>query len=354
MGIINLVCQNCGGELKLDDSREVGLCKYCGAKVIIKDEIIKNTHVHNITKYVYNEGGGKGADEHILDGERLLEVEQPTKAAAAFHKAIDAEPTNWLAWLKLSTLDPLTRNFQTAYKFAPAENTDEVLDKWTSFICDAAAFGSAYKTVKEPHKETLLKRWLDFMKNNPNKTDYINTYETVGAAEKEIVLDFAIKDMTKLHPAAHSNVIDFLCTNANAEQRQKLFDCIMEHYDFRAFAIPKAEDLQLVALAGRWFPTHWRTKLMAAMTRDLDRDLQGTSTTGKNYMEAYKLALKQEGEEVANDIVRHLLIHKELLMNFPFYQPLLADINKANKGALKRAEVSLKKDKKQQQKSRKP
>ncbi|MBQ3736534.1 MAG: hypothetical protein II855_06330 [Candidatus Methanomethylophilaceae archaeon] len=46
MGVIVLRCPHCHGNLELDDSREFGLCQYCGSKVMIE----KNIAINNLLK----------------------------------------------------------------------------------------------------------------------------------------------------------------------------------------------------------------------------------------------------------------------------------------------------------------
>ena len=39
MALINVKCNSCGGEVKLDDSRKEGYCLYCGSKLLLQDYI---------------------------------------------------------------------------------------------------------------------------------------------------------------------------------------------------------------------------------------------------------------------------------------------------------------------------
>ena len=41
MTLVALKCPNCGGSLDLEDSREFAFCQYCGTKVMIQEEIVK-------------------------------------------------------------------------------------------------------------------------------------------------------------------------------------------------------------------------------------------------------------------------------------------------------------------------
>ena len=50
MSLIALTCPKCGGNLEFEDSRDFGFCQYCGAKVMIKDEV-NNTVNNTVNNY---------------------------------------------------------------------------------------------------------------------------------------------------------------------------------------------------------------------------------------------------------------------------------------------------------------
>ena len=39
MALISLKCPQCGGEIQLDDIREIGFCMYCGNKVVVQEAV---------------------------------------------------------------------------------------------------------------------------------------------------------------------------------------------------------------------------------------------------------------------------------------------------------------------------
>ncbi len=41
MALVLLKCPNCGGSLDLEDSREFAFCQYCGSKIMIQEEIVR-------------------------------------------------------------------------------------------------------------------------------------------------------------------------------------------------------------------------------------------------------------------------------------------------------------------------
>ena len=95
---INLICEQCGGNIILDNSHEIGTCEYCFASFLIKqDKIIQNI-TQNITKHVYGYEG-KDVEELLMDGYKLISIGDNARANEKFKRAIDIQPDCWSAWL---------------------------------------------------------------------------------------------------------------------------------------------------------------------------------------------------------------------------------------------------------------
>ncbi len=99
---ISLLCEQCGGNVELDDTREFGFCTFCKTKILVKSDTIVNEVTQNIIKHVYGHEG-KDVDELVADGNKLLEVGDYKKANAKFKNAISIDPKNWDAWLGYAT-----------------------------------------------------------------------------------------------------------------------------------------------------------------------------------------------------------------------------------------------------------
>lgn len=98
MAKISLKCEQCGGNIILDDSHEFGTCEYCYAQFAIKkDEIIYKV-TQNITKHVYGYKG-KDVEELLMDAYKLMSLGDKKKANSKYKQALDIEPDNWSAWL---------------------------------------------------------------------------------------------------------------------------------------------------------------------------------------------------------------------------------------------------------------
>lgn len=98
MAKISLICEQCGGNIILDNSHEFGRCEYCLAEFIIKNDEIIYKVTQNIIKHVYGIEG-KDVEELLVDGYNLIDLRDDKKANAKFSKALNIEPDNWYAWL---------------------------------------------------------------------------------------------------------------------------------------------------------------------------------------------------------------------------------------------------------------
>lgn len=98
MAKIRLICEQCGGNIILDNSHEIGTCEHCFAQFVIKQDRIVQKITQNITKHVYGYEG-KDVEELLTDGYKLIELGDDIKANAKFKQAINIEPDCWGAWL---------------------------------------------------------------------------------------------------------------------------------------------------------------------------------------------------------------------------------------------------------------
>lgn len=98
MAIISLTCEQCGGNIRVDNSHKFGICEYCNVQYMIqKDEIVQKITQH-ITKYVYGYEG-KDVEEILLDAYKFIEIGDAPKANMKFKQALNLEPDCWGAWL---------------------------------------------------------------------------------------------------------------------------------------------------------------------------------------------------------------------------------------------------------------
>lgn len=98
MAKISLICEQCGGNIILDNSHEIGTCEHCFSQFVIKQDQIVQKITQNITKHVYGYEG-KEVEELLKDGYKLIDLGDDRKANVKFKQAINIEPDCWSAWL---------------------------------------------------------------------------------------------------------------------------------------------------------------------------------------------------------------------------------------------------------------
>lgn len=164
MAKISLTCTQCGGNIILDNSHEIGTCEHCLAQFVIKEDQIIQNITQNITKHVYGYEG-KDVEELLNDGYKLMDLGDDGKANAKFRKAIDVEPNCWSAWLGYASTGgdrsgylSVVPAFLKAYNAATEEKQEsETYIEMVRYLPDGnlrAAFIRAFNVAsrKERHK----------------------------------------------------------------------------------------------------------------------------------------------------------------------------------------------------------
>jgi len=143
MAKVSLICEQCGGNVVLDDAHEFGYCSHCKAKVLIKSDTIINEVTQNITKHVYGLEG-KDVDELVADGNSLHKLGDTKNANAKYKQAISIEPNNWDAWLGYAATGgdgtgyiSCVPAYRKAYNVAAGEAQEAAtFTSMTSFLAD--------------------------------------------------------------------------------------------------------------------------------------------------------------------------------------------------------------------------
>ena len=97
MAAIKLKCEQCGGNIILDSSHEIGTCENCFSQFVVKQDQIVQKITQNITKHVYGIDG-KDVEELLIDAYKLIDLDENKKANLKFKRAIDIDPNCWSAW----------------------------------------------------------------------------------------------------------------------------------------------------------------------------------------------------------------------------------------------------------------
>ena len=97
MALKPAICTQCGANIEVDDSKEAGICKYCGT-AFITEKVIANynyTTVHNITNNVtkiINGKAGDDAEDFFNRGLTNLKLKKYVDARDNFEEAIKLSP----------------------------------------------------------------------------------------------------------------------------------------------------------------------------------------------------------------------------------------------------------------------
>lgn len=166
MSRISLICEQCGGNIILDNSHEIGTCEHCFAQFIVKQDQIVQKITQNITKHVYGYEG-KDVEELLNDGYKLISLGDKKKANAKFKQAINIEPNCWSAWLGYASTGgdrsrylSLVPAYRKAYSIAADEKQEaDTYVNMTRYLPDRhlrAAFVRAFNVASREERHNIF------------------------------------------------------------------------------------------------------------------------------------------------------------------------------------------------------
>lgn len=146
MGLVAAKCTQCGANIKVDDTKDAGICEFCGTPFVTEKVINNyNTYVTNNFAGANINVAGANADNLLKMAENAIEAENGSEALNYVNKALEANPESSKAWIlkmkivKLqddlhnNQLDTFSVNVQEtttygnkAIEYASAEEKEEV------------------------------------------------------------------------------------------------------------------------------------------------------------------------------------------------------------------------------------
>jgi len=97
MAMVAAKCTECGAAIKVDETKENGICEHCGTEYVTEKVInnIVTNHVHNITnnvtKIIYGKESDDGED-YFNRGLTNLKLDKYDVACDNFKEAIEKNP----------------------------------------------------------------------------------------------------------------------------------------------------------------------------------------------------------------------------------------------------------------------
>ena len=214
------ICTQCGGSIKVDETKELGICEYCNTPFVtervINNYITKNVHnvTENVTKIIY----GKEKDESedfFRRAMTLIDLEEYTAAADAMRKAVKLSPQKPELWFYRFVAE--SKNLTTTVTFFHDEydrsyGGDELYNIATKFFKlakeeDKAALGERFgfslttperlvidllaRVEPKEQYDYLISQLYGHKWNEKNREDYRTLHRICLASEKLLGLDHA-------------------------------------------------------------------------------------------------------------------------------------------------------------------
>ncbi len=180
MAKISLICEQCGGNIILDDSHDIGTCENCLAQFVIKQDKVIQEITQNITKHVYGYKG-KDVEELLIDGYKLQDLGDDSKANTKFKQAIDIEPNCWSAWLGYASTGGDRTGYLSmvpAYREAYSLTSDEKQEIDT--------FINMVNYLPDHHLRSAFIRAFNLAKHGERNNIFMLVSGVIGCDESEI------------------------------------------------------------------------------------------------------------------------------------------------------------------------
>jgi hypothetical protein len=175
------ICTQCGGTIKVDETKELGICEYCNTPFVtervINNYVTKNVHnvTENVTKIIYGKEKDEGED-FFRRALTLIDLEDFVPACDALRKATKLSPQKAEFWFYRLVAE--SKNLTTTVTFFHDEcdrayGGDELFSIATKF----------FKVAKEDEKRSLGEKF-GFTLTTPEAL-IVDLLERVPGKERE-------------------------------------------------------------------------------------------------------------------------------------------------------------------------
>lgn len=208
MGYKRVFCPGCGANVELDDSREFGFCRYCGAQIALDKVIVEHRGTVNIN--------GIADTSALLERAKMhLEVNRYADALQCCDRSLDIDPRNSEAYvLKLmsethstsrdmlgKSIKPLEKydSYKKAMRFASPEVQKELSDyNQQSFAQFQAETNRRIAELEQVGKDLNLQyKELDERRNRAEETRFwirMHTFFVIVVVVLSILFEIGMKD----------------------------------------------------------------------------------------------------------------------------------------------------------------
>ena len=182
------ICTQCGGKLDVDDSKDAGICPYCGTAFVTEKVI---------SQYVINVQDGVDTDNLYILARRAAATDNAADAVKYYEMLKLRNPNDWeatfySAWFKKDAslaqtiavaLDLLDSSDDGSRK----EHYAEIADKVTSGLDgnELAELSCGLLDKNKPEQAELLMRVLTVQLNKSSYETYESLFETLQKAVKK-------------------------------------------------------------------------------------------------------------------------------------------------------------------------
>lgn len=162
----SIFCEQCGGNIILDNSHEIGTGESCFVQFVVKQDKAVQKVTQNITKHVYG-FEGKDVEGLLQEGYRLINLRDYHTANFKFKRAIDIEPNCWSAHLGYAMTNgdgtgylSMIPEYRRAYNLASTEQQEiDTFVSMTAYLPDLhlrAAFIRAYSIATQYERTNIF------------------------------------------------------------------------------------------------------------------------------------------------------------------------------------------------------
>ncbi len=164
MGLKAAICTQCGAQIEVDESREAGICKFCGTAFVTETVINQYNVVHNHNNYISAQKinvGAESADELAETGMKLINARRYDQAEAFFTRIRENYPSDYRGWWGQFLCE--TESGNAIHKFTSKNNEifESMLWKQLKYVDNACALATKSKA----------KEMISFYKNFENKLE---------------------------------------------------------------------------------------------------------------------------------------------------------------------------------------